>query len=288
MRIKTLELQQSGILEFFIEQSHFCADKLDVIAVQVTHLFNDLAHFGEERLSRSKKRILQFHFDFKQLGLKLVNALLQFSLVVLVIELLVAVSCAFLLNPSVNVLFMLFIGLNLDDTFLLSLPFSISEHLLAVLLNVFLHPSFSLHFRLEFVRQLLDLALVHLIDIWEFHKLFESLQILVQRTKHSAKDISSAVDFGIDKLQINHADCIFTAFLAIHVIALTYLVFMLFVSLLSLLSFNQFVVNVFKLLESCNSVLFVFGGSRLLESVVRDSKHLELVFKFSQIVDAVF
>ena len=126
MRIKTLEFQQSGILELFIEQSHFCADKLDVVAVQVTHLLNDLAHFGEERLSCSKKRILQFHFDLKQLGLKLVNALLQFSFVVLVVELLVAVSSAFLLNSSVNVLFVLFICLNLDDTFFLSLPFSIS------------------------------------------------------------------------------------------------------------------------------------------------------------------
>lgn len=99
---------------------------------------------------------------------------------VLVIELLITISSALLLNPSVNVLLMLFVSFDLYNTFLFSLSFGVSKHLLAMLLYVLLHSSFSFHFRLEFVSQLFDLTLVHLVNIGELDEFLKSLQILIQ------------------------------------------------------------------------------------------------------------
>lgn len=117
---------------------------------------------------------------------------------VIVIQLLVAVSCALLLNSSVDVFFMLLVSFDLDNALPFGFALSISKHLLAVLLDVLLHSAFRFHIGLELVGLLLNLALVHLVNISELHEFLKSLQVLVQTSKYSPEDVRGTVDLGIN------------------------------------------------------------------------------------------
>jgi hypothetical protein len=146
------------------------------------------------------------------------------------------------------VFLVLFIGLNLSDRISFSLPFCISQHLNAVRLHVFLHSTLGLHIVLEFLGQIFDCTLVHLVSVLEFLNNFQLFLLIVKLVEDTAENVISAFDLCVFKLSINLVSYIVISSVYTLSVSLTHLVLMIFVSLLALFSLNQLVVDVLELL----------------------------------------
>ena len=130
----------------------------------VFHYIDDCLNFTLEALDGKFERLLEIYFDLQKLRLQFLYQLVELSFKVIVISFSIFLSSVFsvLFDTSVNVFLMLFVGLNLYDTFVFGLSFCLSHHFTTVLYNLDLLLVLSFHFLLELLSKVFDLILMDL------------------------------------------------------------------------------------------------------------------------------
>ena len=124
-------------------------------------------------------------------------------------------------------------------------------------------------------------------SVLKFLNHLEFSHICVETVKDASKDIDCVLDLGVSEicsvLVVRIVDTVISLS-----IGLTHLVLVVLISLLALLFFDKLVVDVLEIFEARHRILFVLGVALLLESVIRNPQHFELILQLAQIVNRVF
>jgi len=192
------------------------------------------------------------------------------------------------LNAAVSVLLDLLVGLNKGNRVTLSFALGIDQHLTAVLNHVLLLLASDLHVTLELDAEFFNSASeggAHISELGEEEKL---TLILVKIFNSGAEDIIGNFNLGVLQLGHHTSVGIIVSIIAISLGSLTQLVLVLIVGQISLPLLNKLIVNVLQALKSGNSELLILTGAGLLEQVIVDSQHLQVVLQAHQVLNGFF
>ena len=178
-------------------------------------------------------------------------------------------SSTLFLNQSVSVFLDLFVSFNQSDRVTFSFPLSFLKQVFTILLHIFLLSSFCFHVVLEFNRELLYTALVHLVKLGKLEDLLQRGLGWFKTSHDSTKDVSCYFNLSIFQFFVCCRHGVILSFILLTRFNLTEDILLFLVCGFSLFRINQLVVNVFEGFESRDSKLLVLNVvSLLLERVV--------------------
>jgi len=163
---------------------------------------------------------------------------------------------------------MLLVCFNFGNTLAFGFALGIREHLFAVLDNLNFASVFAFHVRLEFLGQVFDLVLMDLENVLKFRKVSQSCLFLLDLHNNLSENVNCALDFSITKFWIELPCFVVSSVGTSLIVKVIHFVFVFFIGLFTVLRFYKFIVEIFQVLKSCNSVLFVFISVLLLELIV--------------------